>query len=72
MKIRSGKDHVSHYDRIFSSKIVTAIEKQTYGALFANGQGIMIGDGESWIDGICLDHDCKKQAVKIVTNNSDA
>jgi hypothetical protein len=71
VKIKSGKDFVSHYDHIFSDKIVTAVEKQTYAALFANDQGIMIGDGEIWIDGICLDHDCTKQAVKIITVNSD-
>jgi hypothetical protein len=71
VKIKSGKDFVSHYDHIFSDKIVTAVEKQTYAALFANDQGIMIGDGEIWIDGICLDHDCQKQAVKIITINSD-
>jgi hypothetical protein len=71
LKIKSGKDFVSHYDHIFSDKIVTAVEKQTYAALFANDQGLMIGDGEIWIDGICLDHDCKKQAVKIITINSD-
>jgi hypothetical protein len=71
VKIKSGKDFVSHYDHVFSDKIVTAIEKQNYAALFANDQGIMIGDGEVWINGICLDHDCKKQAVKIVTINSD-
>jgi hypothetical protein len=71
VKIKSGKDFVSHYDHIFSDKIVTAVEKQTYAALFANDQGIMVGDGEIWIDGICLDHDCKKQAVKIITINSD-
>ena len=71
VKIKSGKDFVSHYDHVFSDKIVAAIEKETYAALFANDQGIMIGDGEVWISGICLDHDCKKQAVKIVTINSD-
>jgi hypothetical protein len=71
VKIKSGKDFVSHYDHIFSNKIATAVEKQTYAALFANDQGIMIGDGEIWIDGICLDHDCTKQAVKIITFNSD-
>lgn len=71
VKIKSGKDFVLHYDHIFSDKIVAAIEKETYAALFANDQGIMIGNGEVWINGICLDHDCKKQAVKIVTINSD-
>lgn len=71
VKIKSGKDFVSHYDHVFSDKIVAAIGKETYAALFANDQGVMIGDGEVWINGICLDHDCKKQAVKIVTINSD-
>jgi len=71
VKRKSGKDFVTHYDHIFSEKTVSVIERQTYAAIFANGQGIMIGDGESWIDGICLDHDCTKQAVKIVTINSN-
>jgi hypothetical protein len=71
VKRKSGKDFVTHYDHIFSEKTVSVIEKQTYAAIFANGQGIMIGDGESWNDGICLDHDCTTQAVKIVTINSN-
>jgi hypothetical protein len=71
VRIKSGKDFVSHYDHIFFDKIVSAIEKQTYAALFASDQGIMTGSGEIWIDGNCLDHDGKKRAVKIVAINSD-
>ncbi len=32
-----------------------------------NDQGVMLGQGEMWINGVCLDTACKRVDVKIVT-----
>ncbi|TKT78337.1 hypothetical protein [Aquamicrobium sp. LC103] len=52
MKIRDEKHFVADYDKIVTRKVKNAIAKQTYPNLFANWQGVMIGDGEVWFSGI--------------------
>ena len=39
---------VAGYDKIMTDKVKKAIGRQTYAGLFANWQGVMIGDGEVW------------------------
>lgn len=69
MKIRDQKHFVADYDQIVTSKVKDAVAKQTYATLFANWQGVMIGDGEVWFDDICSDDSCKQQTVKIIAIN---
>lgn len=52
MKIRDTAHFVADYDKVISAKVKQAVVKQTYPALFANWQGVMIGDGEIWFSGI--------------------
>lgn len=66
-EIKSEKDFVTHYDAIFTPKIAKAVEDQKYEDLFVNYQGIMFGDGQVWINGICKDSACKAFDAKIVT-----
>jgi len=42
VKTKSQKEFATHYDHIFSNKIVSIIEKQNHAALFANDQGVTI------------------------------
>jgi hypothetical protein len=46
-----------------------AVAKQTYATLFANWQGVSIGDGEIWFSGICSNEACKQQTVRITAIN---
>lgn len=69
VKIRDQKHFVSDYDKIITPKVKEAVAGQTYPALFANWQGIMIGDGEVWFSGICNDDSCKQQEVRITAIN---
>ncbi|RJG43582.1 hypothetical protein [Mesorhizobium sp. DCY119] len=66
-EIKSEKDFVTHYDAIFTPKIAKVVEDQKYEDLFVNYQGIMFGDGQVWINGICKDSACKAVDAKIVT-----
>ncbi|MFT4021160.1 MAG: hypothetical protein QM666_06565 [Acinetobacter sp.] len=58
------------YDDIFDPMLKQSIRQQSYGNLFANSKGIMIGEnGELWFSGLCLDKNCKKINVKIIAIN---
>jgi hypothetical protein len=65
--IKNPKEFIKNYDRIITADIAAAIYKQKYDALFVNSQGVMIGDGEVWITGFCLDKNCKNSDIKIGT-----
>lgn len=43
---------VQHYERIVTAKVKRAITGQSYAELFANSQGVMVGDGELWFAGV--------------------
>ncbi len=65
--IKNEKAFVKEYDRIITPDISAAILKQTYETLFTNSQGAMIGNGEVWITGVCLDKGCTRSDIKIGT-----
>ncbi len=69
VKIRDQKHFVADYDQVVTAKVKDAVAKQTYPTLFANWQGVMIGDGEVWFNGICSDNSCKQQTVRIIAIN---
>lgn len=46
--------------------MAAAIGRQRYGSLFVNYQGVMFGNGEVWINGICREASCKRFDVKVV------
>jgi hypothetical protein len=51
-KIRDAAHFVADYDRIVTAKVKQALAAQSYETLFANWQGVMIGDGEIWFSGV--------------------
>ncbi len=66
-KVRNANEFVSSWDRIVTPEIVEVVSKQRYRDLFVNWQGVMLGDGQVWINGICRDNACKKVDVGVVT-----
>ncbi|MEO9341023.1 hypothetical protein ABFT80_26875 [Mesorhizobium sp. SB112] len=52
VKLRDAAHFVADFDKIVTSKVKQAIAGQTYATLFANWQGVMIGDGELWFSGV--------------------
>ena len=65
--IRSSAEFVRNYSAIMTPDIVGAIKNQKYQDLFVNAQGIMFGNGEAWINGICLARECRQWVPKVVT-----
>ena len=65
--IKNDRAFIKDYDDIITHDIQDAILKQKYENLFVNSQGAMIGGGEVWITGFCLDKSCKQSDIKIGT-----
>lgn len=65
--IRKAAAFVKNYDAIVTPAIAKAVEGQNYDTLFVNQQGLMFGNGEVWINGICKDKNCSDVEPKVVT-----
>ncbi|MFB9948577.1 hypothetical protein ACFFP0_06930 [Rhizobium puerariae] len=64
VKIKDAAHFVNDYDKVVTSKVKQAVARQTYPTLFANWQGVSIGDGELWFSGVGA-----KNTVKIIAIN---
>ena len=65
--IRDAKAFVARYDAIITPDIAAAVRDQKYEDLFVNSQGVMFGNGQVWINGVCKDRACKAQDAKVIT-----
>lgn len=65
--VKSAKAFTEHYDGIMTPAITKAVVSQKYEDLFVNDQGVMFGDGQVWVNGICHDNACKNFDVKVIT-----
>ncbi|MBW8322451.1 MAG: hypothetical protein K0M49_00960 [Arenimonas sp.] len=65
--IRSAEEFEPLYHDIVTPEIADVIVSQDYGSLFVNGDGIMFGDGQVWMNGICLDDACSEMEARIIT-----
>ena len=59
---------VGHYDQIVTPAIASVIKAQKYPELMVSGKGVMFGNGETWINGICRPDsaDCSEFDVKVI------
>lgn len=65
-RIDSAQDFLAQYDQILTPAIAQAITAQRYGELQVNQNGVMLGSGQVWINGVCNDAACKDVDVKVV------
>ncbi len=68
--IADEADLAARFEELFNDKVVNAVTGQDYGTLFVNQDGIMFGDGELWLAGVCLDDTCADVFVNIVAINN--
>ena len=66
LKIADAEAFVRDYDRIMTPPIAEAIKRQRYSELMVNYKGVMFGNGEAWVIGICRDDACKNVDVRVV------
>lgn len=74
--VRSPAEFVKRYHEIFNDNVVRAVKAQEADALFANWQGVMLGNGQVWFSGICAaknrDKPCADMAIKVIAVNTNA
>lgn len=66
LRVADADAFVRDYDRIVTPAIADAITKQKYSQLMVNYKGVMFGNGEAWVNGICRDNGCKDVDVRVV------
>ncbi len=66
----SEQELLDAYDSVFTETIVEAVSNQEYGDLFVNSEGVMIGNGEVWISGICEDSACSSAPPRVAVIQS--
>ncbi|HDS1512380.1 hypothetical protein I5U67_09595 [Stenotrophomonas maltophilia] len=66
-KITGPGEFQRNYEKIITPAVVKAVSGQDFGKVFVNQQGVMIGDGQVWLNGQCLDQSCTKTEVKVIT-----
>jgi hypothetical protein len=73
-RTQSGKLHianaqafVAHYQDIVTPAVAQVVAAQRYQALFVSQNGVMLGAGEVWINGVCHDPQCVDVDVKVAT-----
>ncbi len=64
------EDLTAQFDELFNDKVVGAVTGQSYETLFVNSDGIMFGDGELWLTGVCDDDACENPFVNIIAINN--
>jgi hypothetical protein len=63
-------DLEANFDDLFNETVVSAVTGQDYAKLFVSSDGIMFGNGELWITGICDDDACEFPFVTIISINN--
>lgn len=66
-KVRSAEEFVASWDKIITPDIAQVITAQRFEDIFVNWRGMMFGDGQVWINGICRDKACSKTDIRVVT-----
>ena len=66
LRVADAEAFVPEYDRIMTPPIAEAIKRQKYSQLMVNYKGVMFGNGEAWVNGICKDDACKDVDVRVV------
>lgn len=66
-KITGPGEFQRNYEKIITPAVVRAVSAQDFGTVFVNQQGVMIGDGQVWLNGQCLDKACTRTEVKVIT-----
>lgn len=70
--IENEAQFIERYDGFMTDDIVEAVATQDYEDLFVNSDGVMFGNGQLWINGVCKDNACSAFDVRIITIQSTA
>lgn len=68
--IKDAAEFTRDYDKFMTPQIAKAIIDTRYADVMVNDKGVMLGQGQAWVNGICKDSACKDVDVKVVTLQS--
>ncbi len=66
LTIQDEEAFAEAFSRILTLNVATAIHQQAWEDLFVSDQGVMFGDGQVWLNGICVDETCSNFDVRVV------
>lgn len=66
------KEFTDVYAHIMTPRLIEVVRHQVYADLFANDQGVMLGQGVIWFSGICEDAECEQMPLRVVALNLPA
>ena len=73
VRIGNAAEFVDHYDTVFSPNLIQAVRGQTFDTLFANANGVRIGQGVIWFSEVCRDDspdgECLSDGIRITAIN---
>ncbi len=69
VKVINSTKFIANYPKFANKNWQKKVMEQQYEALFSNWQGLMIGNGEIWFNGICRNQSCSKRELKIIAIN---
>ena len=65
--LKDADDFVAAYPKLFTDGIKNAVINQKFEDIFVNYQGLMFGNGQIWMNGICKTDACETVDVRIIT-----
>lgn len=68
--VKSQKDLIGKFDKIFTKNVIKAISDQKESILSSSDSGIMIGNGQVWLNYFCESDNNDKCYFKIYTINT--
>ena len=68
-KIADGNSFFQNYKLIFTESVRAAVLAQKPEILAPTAKGVMIGDGEAWFAGVCVDTKCSSTRVGVTAVN---
>ena len=66
VKLEDAAAFAAHYDRIVTPAVADAIARQKYADVMVSAKGVMLGNGEAWLNGVCRDRACARPEVKVI------
>lgn len=69
-QVATPDEFISRYREIITPEIEQAMAAAQYSGLMVSGQGLMIGNGEIWMNGVCDMKDCEAIEVRVIAIQS--
>lgn len=69
-QVATPDEFISKYGQIVTPDVEQAMAGAQYSGLMVSGQGLMIGNGEIWLNGVCDVKNCDAIEVKVIAIQS--